>query len=114
MNINIQTINTDLTDAIRDYVEEKVNSLLKYIDKIENVDVVIGLDNKHHQKGKIYFAEFNFKAMQKNISIKKDSEDLYKAIDKVRDHLKIELEKIKGKTIKKDKKILREVKAYQE
>lgn len=114
MNINIQTINTDLTEAIRDYVEEKVKSLVKYLDKIEHVDVVIGLDNRHHQKGKIYFAEFHLKAMQKNISIKKDSEDLYKAIDKVRDHLKIELEKTKGKTIKKDKKMLRDIKAYQE
>lgn len=112
MNVNIQTTNTELTSAIRDYVEEKINSLNKFFDDVSDVDVIIGLDNKHHLKGKIYFAEFNFTVLRKNISIRKESEDLYKAIDKVKDHLKIELEKIKSKVIKKDKKILREVKSY--
>ncbi|MFA5211001.1 MAG: ribosome-associated translation inhibitor RaiA [Patescibacteria group bacterium] len=114
MNINIQTINTELTEAIRTYVEEKANSLGKFIEKIEHVDVIIGLENKHHQKGKVYFAEFNIKALNKKISVRKDSEDLYKAIDKVKDHLKVELEKIKGKVSHRDRTVLRDVKSYKE
>jgi putative sigma-54 modulation protein len=112
MNINIQAINLDLTDAIRVYTEGKINSLGRYISNIEHVDVMIGMDNKHHQKGKIYFAEFNIKVMNKKLSIKKEAEDLYKAIDKVKDHLKVELEKIKGKVKNIDKKVLRDVKSY--
>ena len=48
----------------------------------------------------------------KEIRIVKDSEDLYKAIDQVKDHLKNELKKFKEKLRHKDKKKLRGQKEY--
>ena len=64
------------------------------------------------RQGKIYYAEVNFHVPNHLIRIEKDSEDLYKAIDKVKDHYKVELEKIKGKMRDKDKKAIREQKVY--
>ena len=72
------------------------------------------MESHHHNKGKIYYAEFNVHIPKKNINLKKEAEDLYKAIDKVRDHLKVEFEKIKGKMRDKDKQMLRDQKSYHE
>jgi len=112
MNINVQTKNIEMTDAIKQYAEDKANVLTKYFDNIVSVDVIVGMDNQHHQKGKIYFAEFNVAVPGKNINLKKEAEDLYKAIDKVKDHLKVEFEKMKGKMRDKDQQVLRDTKGY--
>ena len=112
MKINIQGTGLDLTDSIREYAEEKTLSLEKYFDNIQQADIDVGMDNHHHNKGKIYYAEINLSVPGKVLRVVKEAEDLYKAIDKVKDHLKIELEKMKGKIRDLDKKVLRDQKGY--
>lgn len=113
MNINVQAIGTDMTDAINSYAREKADTLTKYFDNIQQVDVTVGLNSTHHNKGKVYFAEMKVGVPGNNLFVKKEAEDLYKAIDKVRDHLKVELEKMKGKMRDKDRQELRDQKQYQ-
>lgn len=109
----VQTKGVDMTDAIRDYAEEKIMSLNKFFDGIIKAQVTVGMRHNHHQKGKVFFAEVNLDLPKKHtIHMEKDAEDLYKAIDKVKDHLKVELEKIKGKMHAKDQEVIREQKAY--
>jgi len=112
--ITVQTKGVDMTDAIHAYAEEKITSLEKFFEEgIIRADVICGMDNSHHQKGKIYFAEVTLYLPKKHsIHVQKESEDLYKAIDKVKDHCKVELEKIKGKMTAKDQEEIREQKAY--
>jgi ribosomal subunit interface protein len=114
MIINIKATNIEMTDALKAHATKKAEALEKYFDNIQKIDIDFGMDNTHHQKGKIYYAEMNVYIPGKNIYIKKESEDLYKAIDKVKDHLKVEFEKVKGKKRKLDKKMLRDNKGYQE
>ena len=110
MKINIKATNIDLNEAIREYTMEKVQALEHYFDNIQNADVEIGLDSQN--KAKPFFAEVNLAVPGKLIRVRKNSEDLYKAIDKVKDHMKVELDKLKGKMRDKDKGILREQKGY--
>jgi len=112
MTTNISANGVDMTDAIREYTEEKIQSITKYFDHITSANIIVGMDNS--DKAKPYFAEVNLQIPTKNIFIRKYSEDLYKAVDKVRDHLKVELEKMKGKMRDKDKEVLRKNKGYQE
>ena len=112
MTTNISANGMDMTDSIREYAEEKIESVTKFFDNITSADIIVGMDNS--DKAKPYFAEVNLGIPGKNLFIKKNSEDLQKAIDKVRDHLKVELEKMKGKMRDKDKETLRNVKGYQE
>ena len=112
MNINIKATGMDLTDAIRDYAEGKVKSLTKFFENIQQADIDVGLESNHHNKGKIYYAEVNLQIPGKMVRVKKNAEELYKAIDKVKDHLKVELEKAKGKIRDLDKKALRNQKGY--
>lgn len=113
MKINTHGTGIELTEAIRGYAEEKIESLTKFFDNIQSADIDVGMDSHHHLKGKVYYAEVNLSVPGKVIRVVKQSEDLYKAIDKVKDHLKVELEKMKEKKRSKDKKTLRGEKEYQ-
>lgn len=112
MNVNVQAVGTDMTDAINQYARDKAEGLTKYFENIQQVDVIVGMNSNHHNKGKVYFAEMKVGVPGNNVFVKKEAEDLYKAIDKVRDHLKVEFEKIKGKMRDKDRQELRDQKGY--
>jgi len=55
------------------------------------MDVEIGLANHHHQKGKIFECKVVVQVGGEVIKLEKEAEDQYKAIDKVKDHLRVEL-----------------------
>lgn len=114
MNININFTEIDSSDAIKEYVTEKAESLTTYFEDITSIDIDVGKRGQHHNKGDHeFYAEFKVQIPSKpSVYIVKEAADLYKAIDKVRDHLKVELEKIKGKMNEIDREELREQKAY--
>lgn len=104
----VQATGMEMTDAIRQYAEDKVASLEKFYQGITKVEVDVGLRSHHHNKGKNYYAEMNLHVPHHPlVRVVKDAEDLYKAIDKVRDHLKVELEKLKGKQHRVDRNAIR-------
>lgn len=78
----------DLSPAIRQYAEEKMMSLEKYAGDIQMIDAIVGMGTGHHQKGSIYTCAANVEVTGEVLRIERDAEDLYKAIDKVRDHLR--------------------------
>lgn len=104
----------ELTDAIRNYVEEKVATLDKFLEAngVTKIEVDVGMRTHHHLKGMIFYAEINVLHPGGMIRVEKDAEDLYKAIDKVKDHLKVEFDTLKDKRLRRDKKVLRENKGY--
>ena len=113
MKINIKGTGIDLTEPIKTYATEKIESLDKFFDNIQSADIDVGMQSHHHQKGKVYYAEVNLSVPGTMVRVVKESEDLYKAIDKVKDHLKVELDKMKEKKRARDKKVLRSNKEYQ-
>ncbi len=112
MIMNIHGTGIELTDAIREYVESKVEALAKFMDGVTKVEVDVGMRTHHHHKGKVFYAEMNVHAPGGLVRVEKDAVDLYKAIDKVKDHLKVELESLKEKRRGKDKEMIRDSKAY--
>jgi len=98
MQIDIKGTNLELTQAIKDYVNEKIGGLEKFFDQILEAKVEVGLTTKHHQKGKIFRAETNLEVPQKHIiRAEAEREDLYMAINEVKDELQIQLKKYKEK-----------------
>ena len=105
----------DLSEPIKDYVTEKMSSLNKfYNEKIIRADVVVGVISEHHLKGKKFFAECKLDVPGKNLFAIKEEQALYKAIDKIRDYLELELKKykLKQRINSKDKKANRDDKEY--
>jgi len=114
MVINIQFSNVDSTDALKSYAYDKINGLQKYFDNIQQADINIGRTTNHHQKGDVYYAEVNLHVPGDMIRVRKKTTDLYKAIDKVRDHMTVELKEFKDKLNSVDREEIRETKSYQE
>jgi len=101
MNINIKATNIDLTDDLRNYVEEKLSSLTKYFNNIIEINAEVGMDSLHHQKGEIFFCEANIKVPNNLLRVRKEEKTAFKAVDKTKDHLRVVLhrhkEKIQGR-----------------
>ena len=112
MIMTIQGTGITLTDAIKLHVQEKMSRVEKFFDNIQKIEVDVGKISAHHAKGNVFYAEVNVHIPGTIVRVVKEEPDLYKAIDKVKDHLKVEFEKRKGKMRYKDKEAIREEKAY--
>ncbi len=100
MHITITGVHIEITEAIKSYTEEKVSNLEKYIgNRNTKVDVFLSKTTEHHNHGDIFKAEANMHIDGKALSAKTTEDDLYKAIDGLKDILAREL------THHKDKKI---------
>lgn len=104
MNINIKSTRLELTDAIRNYFQDKMDMLDKYLGDLEviNCDVEIEKAVGGQHKGQIYRAEVNIQVPREILRVEKVEKDLYKAIDKVKDHLELVIKKYREKN--RDKK----------
>ena len=84
----------ELTDAIKLYVEERVQTLKKltsHFESIAELRAELGKTSKHHAKGPYFFAEFHLDTPGTTLNAKAEGEDLYAVIDEVKDDLKRQL-----------------------
>lgn len=100
MKIIIKATNFSLTPAIND----RINNSFKSLDKIvtgfgENVEarVEVGRSSFHHKKGEVFFAEVNLIMGKNQIRSRSESLDVYSAIDIVKDELRDDILRFKGK-----------------
>lgn len=104
ININIKASHLELTDALRDYIDTKVNMLEKYLGKrlkVINCDFEIEKAVGGQHKGEIFRAELNLQIPNHILRVDKTEKDMYKAIDKVKDHMMLVIKKHKEKLIDK-------------
>ena len=94
MNIIIKGTNLELHNDLKEYVNEKIGGLKKFIEN-ENMDpssvvarVELARTTRHHQHGDIYKAEVNLQLPRKMIRSADESDDIYKSIDGVKDELR--------------------------
>ena len=106
MNINIKATNIELTPEIKDYVQEKMDMLEKYLGSVQvlNCDVEVGMSVGNQQSGKIYRTEANLVVPGDLLRVEKTEKDLFKAIDKVKDHLTRSIRRYKEKRIDRERK----------
>lgn len=103
----IRATNIELTEALRSYIEKKFAPLARYMTAMEPVDkcdIEIGKPSGHHHKGKIFRAEVTMQVPKGLIRIQAQEEDLYAAIDRVKDELKERLVQMKEKRIDRRKR----------
>jgi len=101
MNINIKATKITLTDEIKDYVQKKMDMLEKFLGDVPviNCDFEVELTIGDQNSGNIYRAEANIDVPGDLLRVDKTEQDLYKAIDKVKDHLEMVIKKYKGKKL---------------
>ncbi len=90
MKINIKATGIELTPAISDYVNKKVSAIEKYLDK-DTLDMVaqveVGVTTHHHKAGNIFKAEVHITGLGLDLYATREEEDLYAAIDLVKDEI---------------------------
>jgi ribosomal subunit interface protein len=101
MSINIKATNMELTPAISDYVNKKIDAISRYVGI--NIEMIVyaevGKTTKHHKQGDYFRAEFDVTIDGKNFFTDSEKSDLYKAIDDAKDEL---IKKIKNNKDKKN------------
>lgn len=104
MQINLQGKNIELTEAIKDYVLKRVTNLEKLLSRIEqgNGKVIANFEvsksTNHHKSGEIFHADCSIRIDGKEFYGSADKEDLYEAIDAVKDSLYNEINKNKDRS----------------
>ena len=90
----------ELTPAISSYVHKKVSSIEKYIDK-NSADVVaqveVGKSTRHHKSGNIFRAEVHITGGNLDLYAVSETDNLYAAIDIVKDEIVHNALQLKGK-----------------
>ena len=119
MKIIIKTKNLKLNQTLKNFIEEKINSLEKFsnIFQKEYFDnffgkgkprveawVEIGRTTLHHKKGPIFWAECQMLLPGKSIRSTAQSKDLKLSIIEVKDELQRELKEYKEKLTAKTKR----------
>ncbi len=98
MKVTIKATNLNLTPELKRIIEEKIATLDKFITHINTpveAFVEVAIETRHHKKGKIYYAEANIKVPGEIIRSEAREENIYKAINTVKDELQVLLKKYK-------------------
>jgi putative sigma-54 modulation protein len=103
MKINLQGKNLELTPAIHDYVVKRVTNLGRLLSVIEEkkgeimVRFNVSKITKHHKEGEVFEADCSITIKGENFYSSVVMEDLYQAIDAVKENLFNEIEKNKDR-----------------
>ncbi len=104
MKITIKTTNLEMTPAIQEYAEKRAQILEKFFRA--NSDTVLAsielaLTTGHHKSGDIFRAELNLSntATGEQIYAEAEAEDLYSAIDEMKDKAERECLSLKNKRV---------------
>lgn len=93
MQINISGHHLDVTDALRDYVNEKFDRLERHFDHITSIQVILSPEPKTHKaESKIHLAGGEVFATA-------EAGDMYAAIDMLTDKLDRQILKHKEKAV---------------
>lgn len=91
MRTTIKATNIEHTNAIDSYVNKRMRDLEKVLDAKEKSKIArveVGKTTTHHRGGKdIFFAEVMFHVSKKDFRAAVKADDLYAAIDKMRDEI---------------------------
>ncbi len=93
MQINISGHHLDLTDALRDYVNEKFSKLERHFDNITSIQVILSPEPKTHK------AESTIRLGGGELFATAEADDMYAAIDMLTDKLDRQILKHKGKKV---------------
>ncbi len=91
MNLNITGHHVDLTDALRNFVVEKLGRIERHSDDMIDANVILTVEKQGHK------AEATLHARGANLHAEAMAENMYTAIDKLVDRLDRQTSKYKEK-----------------
>jgi ribosomal subunit interface protein len=121
MKIIIQPKNLDISDALQNFIEERIGSLKKFIDILKEdtlagqktlaeVFVEVEKETEHHKKGKIFSCKLEVRLPGKLLVVKSQNDDPNKAIVEAKKAMREEIEKYKFKNVDRNRREQRKAK----
>lgn len=97
--VSIKATNMEMTDAIRAYVDSRLDAVAKLTVSMEpaDVSVEVGKSTNHHNKGPFMRCEINLEIPGSILRAEEEREDLYEAIDMAKDDIVRQLKAHKGR-----------------
>ncbi|MGN6390353.1 MAG: ribosome hibernation-promoting factor, HPF/YfiA family [Burkholderiaceae bacterium] len=86
MNLTISGHHLELTPAIRDYVQAKLERIKRHFDSVIDISVILAVENMT-EKERRQRAEITLRAKGKDLHAESIAQDLYAAIDTLIDKL---------------------------
>ena len=96
MNLTISGHHLELTPAIREYVQDKLERIKRHFDHVIDVAFILSIDTLT-QKEKRQRAEINLHLRGKDLHVESEAQDMYAAIDTLIDKLDRQVLKHKSK-----------------
>jgi ribosomal subunit interface protein len=78
-----------------------LDKFIPHIDTLVEAFVEVALETLHHKKGKIYYAEANIKVPGRIVRSEARGEDIYQAINEIKDELQRALKEYKKRRVEK-------------
>lgn len=101
MKTNIKATNLSITPAIAEYIDKKIGMLEKFAAGEETlVNVEVGRTTRHHKSGDVFKAEIRIEKGGQQYYAVAETEDLYAAIDEVKDEIVRELTSSRKKALR--------------
>lgn len=100
MTVTIKGTNLDLTLPLKKYAEYKILALAKFFPGLTQARIELERTTKHHHKGEVWRAEANISGPQHLFRAEAMANDIYAAIDAMKDELKHELHALKEKRVR--------------
>lgn len=102
MQIKVKATDLDLTPALKVYIDEKLGTLAKFIQKYDepgNAELFLEIarTTRHHNKGLVFKAEGRLALPKKVLYAAEYHDDARKAIDALKRVLRMEIDKYKAK-----------------
>lgn len=104
MKYSTKATNIELTVSIEDYLQKRLNSLDRFLPEREEdyrCAVEVGKSTNHHKSGDVFRAEVNLRMSGQEFYAVSEENDLYAAIDLVKDEIfhQITSRKTKNETL---------------
>ncbi|MDD5710663.1 MAG: ribosome-associated translation inhibitor RaiA [Candidatus Colwellbacteria bacterium] len=99
MNIDIKSSGLELTEALKQYINTRMNSLERQLHRYDpaglRIEFEVARTTKHHLHGDVFYAEANLELPGKMLRATHEASDIRVAVDKIKDILQREIERHK-------------------
>lgn len=96
MNLKISGHHLELTPALREYVQNKLERIKRHFDNVIDISVILSVDSIT-EKEKRQRVEINLHTRGKDFHVESEAQDMYAAIDLLMDKLDRQVLKHKGR-----------------
>jgi len=106
--ITIKFTNLESSESINRYLEEKFGPLEKFLGEFgtpHNLYVELAKTTKHHKTGPYFYAEADIVVPKGHLRAEATAEDIYSAIDILKNEIKRQLVGLKEKRVARAKKL---------